>query len=88
MGKMLQAEGDIASVKARGGSGDRYAIVIWHKLRERKIQVSMRSYTYDLLRGALVPFALRAHETALLTMQLEDFFGLLQTLATLHECAA
>lgn len=80
MGKMLQAEGDIASVKARGGNGDRYAIVIWHKLRERKIQVTMRSKTYDDLRRIPPTARLALQDHALITMQLEDFFSLLQAL--------
>lgn len=89
--KMTQAEGDIASVKARGGNGDRYAIVIWHKLRARTINVTMRAGTFDVLRGCGFPLdnPLSAFRHALITMDLRDFFDLVYGLSRVAEsCAA
>lgn len=71
--KLTQAERDIA----RGSPVGRLPVVIWHRIREQGHQVTTRLWVLDVLRFGLersshVPFA-----DEVVTLDLEEFIGLL-----------
>jgi hypothetical protein len=72
LAKLEQAEGDIAS--QRGIGGPRHAIIIWHRLASRTVNVTLRACVFDALRG----FISDPIDKCPVTLDLVDFISLMQ----------
>lgn len=68
--KLVQAERDIAG---RKHVGDRWPVVIWHKLRERAICVTTRLWVLDQIRGDVQDL----ERGQVVTLELGEFLELL-----------
>ena len=82
MVKLMQAERDVARVSAIAGAPIRYPIVVWHKIRARTIFVSMRSKTFDYLRGHSA-LAQDVMGDLMVTIELPDFLAILKHMTSL-----
>ena len=69
--KLLQAERD---ADAHRGERRRWPVVIWHRIRERTINVSLRVSVLDALRGH--PWG--DFDTTMVTLDLDDLISILQ----------
>lgn len=71
--KLEQAERDAhASTQRIGGQGDRYPVIVWHRLAERTIWATLRHSTLMALLGVHEPQL--AHP--IVTLDLPDFLAL------------
>ena len=71
--KLAQAERDIAAISQHAGPA-RFAVVIWHRLASRTINVTLRASVYDSLRGRFHPDLDRTP----ITLDLDDFLAMLK----------